>query len=486
MGLHIEGCLGKKIMATVAVAFCAGSFVLAVAQGEVNGRPPLNTELEVETASFSKQNFVLSLQKVLQSEGTEQALALYSGLPSEYEKDSELLVIKASLLISAQKFSQAKTICTDIRSREPENMDALELLLYIAKLEGDTRTQSTLLKSILAKDQYNVTANIELAENAFDNKNYKQAYLYYQKALVRDKDNENVLFGLGQTEYYLGAKDPSMDSKAEATFKLILEKNPSNSLAYSYLGKIAAASSKYKTATGYIQKAIELENDNYNYFLDYGMYERQLGHFSTAEQAWGQAIALQPDYFLAYAYRGGLYDETDRISEALKDYENVIRCNPDYYYAYESIGVLAVHQKQWDKARAAFEKCYEMDKTNNISYPLMITYCYYMAGDRQGAKKFSDKVLRTLDRKSIDYAMLRVWHDEAGEMPLPQKINALDNSNKKGKMWFYLGLLYDRVGGSEFASENFSKVVQMNSPMIFEYRMAEWKLGMNTDLSKAD
>ena len=107
----------------------------------------------------------------------------------------------------------------------------------------------------------------------------------------------------------------------------------------------------------------------------------------------------------------------------------------------------------------------------------MITYCYYMAKDNLNAKKFSDSVLRKLDRSSMDYAILRVFHDLAGEAPLIQKIGTLTNSNQKGKMYFYIGLLYDMIGGKEAANKYYMEVVNLNSPMFFEYRIAEWSVG---------
>lgn len=154
----------------------------------------------------------------------------------------------------------------------------------------------------------------------------------------------------------------------------------------------------------------------------------------------------------------------------------VIKTNPDYFYAYESIGILAIHEKNWKLARESFMKCYDYNK-DNISYPLMVTYCYYMEKDSFNAKKYSDSVLRKLDRSTIDYQILRVYHDLAGEMPLPQKIAALTNGNKKGKMYFYLGLLYDMMGGTEASNKYFMEVVKLNSPQFFEYRIAEWKMG---------
>lgn len=441
------------------------------------GTRPVNTVQDVPSLDFSKTDFIRSVQDALKSGGPSAALALYDSLPDAFASDPDLLVIKASLMISASRLGDAKSVCDGIVAVDPSNEDALELLLYIARRQNDVRNENKYIKQLLSADQYNVSANMALGQSSFASKNYKQARLYYQKALVREEKNEDALFGLGQADYYLGAKDSKMDNECETVFKKLLDVNPQNSLAYSYLGKLAAAGSKYKVASDYVQKAIELEPDNYNYHMDYGMFESYLGHYDNAASAWTKAISLQPDYFLAYAYRGGLYDEQGQEELAINDYKQLLRCNPEYYYAYESIGVLEIHRQNWTAARQAFMKCYEMDKTSNVSYPLMVTYCYYMEGDKVNAKAFSDKVLRKMDRSSIEYAMLRVWHDESGEMPLPQKIAAITDSKKKGKMWFYLGLFYDMFGGGEFASENYAKLLALNSPMIFEYRMAEWRVG---------
>ncbi|MCR5763911.1 MAG: tetratricopeptide repeat protein [Treponema sp.] len=453
-------------------AFCAGRTVA-----------PVNTTQDVDTAVFSKNDFIIKLQQALTSGSAKDALALYDEVPENFADDTDLLVLKASLLISDNQLNNAKSICIDLNKKNPSDSTVIELLAYIAKLQGDTGNQNKYLKTLLAEDQYNVTANVEMAQNMFENKNYKQARLYYQKALVRDPENEDVLFGLGRADYFLGGKDPSKDKEAEATFKKILEKNPDYAPAYSYLGKIAAADNRYKVASDYVRQAIDIDDTNYNYFIDYGMYESNLGHFDTAIQSWTDAISLQPEYFLAYAYRAGIYDEQNQVEKAVADYKSVVKYNPNYYFAYESLGILSLKKCDWTTARKAFEKCFEFDKSENISYPLMITYCYYREGNKLKAKSFSDKVLRKLDRNSIDYAMLRVWHDESGELPLPQKIAALDNSNKKGKMYFYLGLYYENFGGVEIARENYAKVISLNNPMFFEYRLAEWNL--NTEnLSK--
>ena len=108
----------------------------------------------------------------------------------------------------------------------------------------------------------------------------------------------------------------------------------------------------------------------------------------------------------------------------------------------------------------------------------MITFCYFKEKNPVQAKAFSDKVLRKMDRSSIEYAMLRCYHDQGGgAMPLPQKISAIESRQKQGKMYFYLGLLSELYSTSTESNEWYAKVLSMSSPMFFEYRLAEWSAG---------
>ena len=420
---------------------------------------------------FTKDGFIEDLQKAIYGSGLNAAIDLFSSVPAEFENDKDLLIIKASLYISANKYGDAQKICTKLLATDSRNEDVLSLAATVAKAQNRTSDWNKYIKALLDLDQYNSDANIAMAQDYFSRKLYKQSRQYYTKALVRDSRNMDALFGLGQTSYYL-----EDDDKARSTFKKMIELDPDCAPAYSYLGKICAANEEYRAASQYALEAVVRDETNYDYIMDYGMYERYQGHFDEAAKAWTTAIGLEPDYFLAYAYRAGLYDEQDMFGEALDDYAMVVKTNPDYYYAYESMGILYLHEKQWKKAREAFMKCYEKNQ-NNISYPLMVTYCYYMEKDTPNAKKFSDSVLRKLNRNSLDYAMLRVFHDLAGEGPLPQKISALTSSNEKGKMYFYLALLYDMVGGIEASNKYYMEVVKLNCPMFFEYRIAEWRVG---------
>lgn len=421
---------------------------------------------------YGKTEFMEDVGVALEKQGNEEALKLFeTKLPKKLANDTDILFVKAAINFGAAKYDEADSICSEVLALDETHADALSLKAQIAKMRGDKAAYKSQIDKILAKDSMDPQANIARADDFYSKKNYGQAKRHYAIALKREPNNIEALDGVGRCEYYL-----ENDDSAKEYFNSILKIDPKNANAYLYLGKIAYANNEYKIASDNAKKALEISPDNYQYNMEYGMYERCLGHFKVAEDCWTKAISIDPSYFLAYAYRAGLYDEQDMFSKAYTDYLKVIELNPKYYYAYESLGVIALHENQWETARKAFMKCADFNK-NNISYPLMVTYCYYMEKNDAQAQKYSNDVLRKMPNKnSIEYTMLRLFHDKKGERPVPQKIASLQNGNVKGKMYYYLGLFYDMFGGREFADEYYAKVVTMNSPMFFEYRLAEWRV----------
>lgn len=435
---------------------------------------PKNEELKKLSFSIRKNLFMKKLSSELESGTDESALALYQNIDEELKDDFNINLIKASLLTGAGKYDEAEKECDHLDSIESGRVEVMEIRLAIMDLKGDSKKRTSMLQNIIKKDPYNAPANIALGQSAAIKKQYGSAKQYYLKALAKEPQNQDALFGLGQMEYYL-----ENDKASEKSLKKLLDINPENSQAYSYLGKIAYANDKYAIALDYIQKALEIEEDNYDYNLDCGMYHRYMGHFADAEKYWSKCIELQPDYFLAYVYRAGIYDEQEKLDAALADYKVSVKLNPKYHYAYESIGILELHNKNW---RAAGEAFFEARKynLNNISYPILVTYCYYMLGDKKQAKKYSNDILRKMGNiNSMDYKMLRVYHDENGYQNLPQQIGNMSNLNDRAKMYFYLGLLYDMFGSKSAAKEYYAKVLELNSPMFFEYRIAEWAVKEN-------
>src|SRR5574344_159553 len=233
-------------------------------------KQPVEPEKQPEKVpeQFTKKGFVEQVQQALKTGTAEDALKLYDTIPAEYADDFDLLVIKASLLVSANKLDEAEALCKTLQTREPDNTDVMELSAVIAKAKGDKTAKNKQLTAILAKDPNNAVANIALADDAIMDRNYKKAQSYYAKALTKEPNNTDALLGYGQTCYF--RED---DDRAEDLFNKVIANDPNNDSAYYYLGKLAYVHNEYKTATDNIEKAIAINGDRYDYYLDYGRSE---------------------------------------------------------------------------------------------------------------------------------------------------------------------------------------------------------------------
>ena len=162
-----------------------------------------------------------------------------------------------------------------------------------------------------------------------------------------------------------------------------------------------------------------------------------------------------------------------KAQEALENYRKVVEKNPQYYYAYESLGILAWHDKNYDEAKDAFEEARKKNSAN-VSYTLMIAACYMKKNNYQGCKSFTEKAMKGMDRNSLEYLALRLFHDMAGDSSFTLKVQNEASKKKKGKFLYYLALYWDIKGNMNLAHKYYAEVTEIQGADFFEYRLAEW------------
>ncbi len=414
--------------------------------------------------------FVEKLQSALAKGDLEGAIGHFETIPEELKDNTDMKILQASLLLSANRTKEAAVIASELKAKDPSNKEVLELNAQIALASGDSQAQNAAIKQLLAADPNNAAANIILGDQQQIKKKYKLALNNYRRALISEPDNHDALYGYGKMCWYTG----DMKS-AKETFNKMYQMDKNDTVALSYLGKLSAEDENYKNAIDYIEKAIKLEPNTYDFFLDYGSYLRNVGRYADAEKAWSKAIQIDPTYFLGYAYRAGLYDEQDKFKQALADYHMVVKTNPSYYFAYEEIGILEFHEKNWAVARAAFSKANSIKSQS--AYQLMIMATYIKENNLFEAKKMAQNIMKNMNRESLDYKMIRLYHDQGpanAENTIATALDKETDKTKRGKMLFYFALYYQMRGSDAVAKEYYSKVTKMQTPLFFEYRLAEW------------
>lgn len=475
--------LQKSMAVVVSAALFSGVAFAAsnTSSAKKSSSGSVKTVVREDSASAGDVQFAQKVGDTLSNGTIEDALALFDSYSTE---NPDLLSLKAGLLLSSGNAKEADKIASKLLKDNPDDIGILELNMMIAKQNNDAVKKNQYLRKIIKLDPKNCEGNIELGDEQSLRKNFPLALKYYKTAWMSDPTNMEAMFGCGKMSYYT-----SKDKDARDFFNRMLRVDPENAQALSYLGKLEGENKKYKAAYDYTNRAIASDPNNYDCYMDLGTFSRYLGKYDEAEAAWKKATEIDPDYFLAYAYLAGLYDEMERDDDAYNAYVMVVKKNPDYYYAYESIGLHAWRKGDYELSRKAFVEAAKKNP-DNISYPLMATACYLKQKNATEAKSYSDSVLRKIsDKSSLDYKMLRMYHDQLGDMDVVLAVQKARNdsassgsiSNKSGKYLYYLALYYDIKGDTSLAQKYYVEVCSIQSPMFFEYRLAKWAKTEDSD-----
>jgi tetratricopeptide (TPR) repeat protein len=90
--------------------------------------------------------------------------------------------------------------------------------------------------------------------------------------------------------------------------------------------------------------------DDANHYYDKGTHFLGVGKLHEAIATLSTAIALRPDYAIAYNNRGLAYYKQNKYAKAAGDFQKAIQLNPNDVLAYNNAAVVYCRQGDYDKA----------------------------------------------------------------------------------------------------------------------------------------
>jgi tetratricopeptide (TPR) repeat protein len=398
------------------------------------------------------------------------ALALFDEIGPEDAAKVEIQLMRASALNSAGRPADARTVTEGIIALTPDDTDALLILADSAALEGKSRERRTLLEQIIKIDPKNTRALTDLGNIALQAQSLRTAANYFDQALSADSTYGGAL--VGRAIVYRYNHEPR---RAEQLFNRAVNLYPR------WASPLHERARLYKGA-GFTQDALEdldaakrLEPDNYWITVDRGAALVELNRKQEALEEFNRAVSMDPDNFLAYVYSAGIKDEFGDYGGAEQDYTTLIKLKPEYYFAFEGLGMIKMRNHQWTGARDAFLDAYKQ-APKEYTYALLAVVNWMRAGRPTDPRQFLAQVLRTVPRNSVEYTMLRLFHDLSGDLNAAAVIDNEKNLDAKARMIFYLANYYDIRGNKNLADKYFLQVQELNRAATPEWRINEWFL----------
>jgi predicted O-linked N-acetylglucosamine transferase (SPINDLY family) len=126
--------------------------------------------------------------------------------------------------------------------------------------------------------------------------------------------------------------------EAEELYLRILEQSPDNSKVLHLRGVLAGQSRQFDLAIESIQKAIEIDSNQAEYYSDLGNVFLFQNQFDKAQAAYERAIKMKPDFPEAHYNLGIALGKQRKFNEASIEYRAALRYRADYAAAYFNLG----------------------------------------------------------------------------------------------------------------------------------------------------
>lgn len=478
------GGIGSLILITAIFASCAGqpgptTGAEANPTGDSVAAQPEKPAPESDVpAPWTSVSFAQSLSERLNARDYEAALALFDSVPAEEAVKPEMRKLRLSILISAGKLDDAKSLEAELESELPGDTEVLYAGAMIATAENDRSKRLEFLNRILKVNPNDSAALTDIGLDLLSRKSYPQAKANLLKAMASDPGNVDAMLGLARV-YYMTDDLP----KTRDTLNLAISKEAGYSVLWAERARAESELGDQNAALRDIEKAVELDPSIYGQWVDYGNYLLPTERRPEAEAAFGKAVDLEPDHYLAYIYRAGLRDELGNAEGAISDYRNVIRLYPRYYFAAEGLGILLWERGDFAGAADAFAGALKYNP-QSAYYALMYTLSLYQGGKDDEAKAFMSKYITTLDRDGTEYFLCRLFVDKSGDMDVINRVMKEKNATTRHRYLFYTAMYFNLFSNKTIAQKYFLEVLSVENHGFFEYRLSRSALASMGDAVK--
>ena len=219
---------------------------------------------------------------------------------------------------------------------------------------GKYKEAKTLIDNALISNPENALLLLAAGILKFDEKKYKEAYDYFNKAYTIDQTLIQAKKGEVSSLVNMGVSSYRTDKKgASEYFKKALDLNPTFVPALQNLAVLSFENSNIKRAMEYINRALKYEPANNKVLeLKYYIFYRQKD-YSNQIKVLLRLVILYPNDPEYWAMLGKAYEETGQIKKSIEAFSNARRYDSSNPYPYYQLAQYYFKSKS-DNTRAIY------------------------------------------------------------------------------------------------------------------------------------
>ncbi len=248
-------------------------------------------------------------------------------------------ILRARQLLQSGAPDQARQICRQLLTTEPQHAEAHNMLGGIALQRGEIEPAIAHFAKAVEFDPTQPAFRQGLGICYYNLGQYPQALDHLEKALVLDPKNPAAHNNLGNCYKQKGDLDDAV-----RCYRKAISASPMYLPAYINLADVLVKQKKYKAAVKTYRKALHYAADMPENLTDrvllhhrLGLALRLLDQTDAAIASYKTAIAIQPDFAMAHNSLGGALLARNELDEAMACFRTALELEPGYSRVHSNI-----------------------------------------------------------------------------------------------------------------------------------------------------
>jgi len=384
-----------------------------------------------------------------------------------YPYSSSLLIKKADLLLSTQRYREALSVL-----KEAELLDSRDINLFILKTDAylalDQQDKAVkLLEEALSffEGQERIDLLFELADVYDDHEEFDKIFDCLKIILDEDPNNEEALYKICFWTDFTGRNEESI-----RLHQKIIDDFPYNELAWFNLGAAYQGLKLYEKAIDAYQFAITID-EKFDYaYRNMGDAFIRIRKYKDAIEVLRKVIELAKPEEVIYEAIGHCYDRLHNYAQARFYYRKASHLNQGESKLLFKIACTYFNEKQWASCIKQLEAALKINRMQP-EYNLLLGECKMEEGYYKDAVQYFSDAVRIRPRNISGWeALVRCLYRAAHyEEALEQVDAAFRYSKGKSLFIFYKSAILFAAGKSKEAILHLEKAMDKEPKMLKKF-----------------
>lgn len=404
-------------------------------------------------------------------ESFQRAIAIFEREEASQRLIPEERVVYGAVLLSQGRPQEARRQYQKALEGQPNNPEALRVLAYFARLDGNTNQQIELLRRWAAAYPQDPRPLAALGWAYLDQNKYEEARRYFNESFKHGRTAE-ALAGTSQ----INLRD-NKNEEALANIDEAIKIEPDNDGWYAIQHQVLLKMERPQAAEEAISRAINLSPGDPWHLLDRArLRHRTLYRSEQAIEDLNRLLTIDPQNFFGRVYRAEILESQGKLEDSYKDYQVAYRIKPEYDPIYPSFALLSFVFEDFPTAIKMAEASFKQ-YPGEWAFPVIHALSLIRLQRQQEATQVLNRAVANYRNQELVQELFRFITNPRATFAMNTLLEREINEIVKTRVQFYLGYLYSTLGQAQSARAVWRVVSESRLKNIPEIAMARVMAG---------